>query len=64
MLSKLTFLCYAGTKYQSNLNEIDKGKQKTDEGGGKTHLNWVGGASQVTGMLKYWNGWLFILKQT
>ncbi|XP_026320045.1 lachesin-like isoform X2 [Hyposmocoma kahamanoa] len=38
-----------GTKYQSNLNEIDKGKQKPDEGGGKTHLNWVGGASQVTG---------------
>ncbi|KAI5640530.1 immunoglobulin i-set domain-containing protein [Phthorimaea operculella] len=38
-----------GTKYQSTLNEIDKGKQKTDEGGGKTHLNWVGGASQVTG---------------
>ncbi|XP_026492675.2 lachesin-like [Vanessa tameamea] len=37
-----------GTKYQSNLNEIDKGKQKSDEGGGKTHLNWVGGASQVT----------------
>lgn len=38
-----------GTKYQSNLNEIEKGKQKPDEGGGKTHLNWVGGASQVTG---------------
>lgn len=47
----LYFIFDAGTKYQSNLNEIDKGKQKTDEGGGKTHLNWVGGASQVTGEL-------------
>lgn len=47
-----TFICWSGTKYQSNLNEIDKGKQKTDEGGGKSHLNWVGGASQVTGELQ------------
>ncbi|XP_014356151.1 lachesin [Papilio machaon] len=41
-----------GNKYQSNMNEIERresGKQKTDEGGGKSHLNWVGGASQVTG---------------
>lgn len=44
-----TNIVFVGTKYQSNLNEIDKGKQKTDEGGGKMQHNWVGGASQVTG---------------
>lgn len=49
-ITTIYFSC-PGTKYQSNLNEIDKGKQKPDEGGGKTHLNWVGGASQVTGNL-------------
>ncbi|GBP60707.1 hypothetical protein EVAR_47445_1 [Eumeta japonica] len=38
-----------GYKYQSNLNEIDKSRQKTDEGGGKTHLNWVGEPAQGNG---------------
>lgn len=50
LTSNIVFL---GTKYQSNLNEIDKGKQKTDEGGGKMQHNWAGGASQVTGELTY-----------
>lgn len=42
-------LISTGTNYKSNLNEIDKGKQKPDEGGGKNNFNWAQGASQVTG---------------
>ncbi|KAG7310719.1 hypothetical protein JYU34_003524, partial [Plutella xylostella] len=41
------------TKYQSTLNEIEKGKQKPEEGGGKTHLNWVGDPEHVTGGVEW-----------